>query len=155
MFKCDIKIAPQSALRPRYVTKFKRVLIPKKYRDYKDQMIAEFNQYADDEDLIDVMQNAAFGISLGIIFRFDNRGSRRPFYRKKPDLDNLLKATVDALFESKVNLKMVGYDEGGYPIYKQIVDDSNIVQVTMLKKQVSADEVGQSITIKKIVEEGF
>lgn len=160
MYRIDIDIPPESALRPRFVKKWNRVTTPKKYKRYLNKLINEFNKYADDPDFYDVLHNFKYGISIKVIFKFDRRSQSsnvRPFKRTKPDMDNLLKATVDALFESKINLKLdhTEHDPDGneYPVYKQITDDCNIVHVEMLKINVDSDQVGQTIILKKMLEE--
>lgn len=79
------------------------------------------------------------------------------FHRQRPDNDNLIKATIDSLYESKVNQKIVSYsvdDDGNQiPKYKQITDDSNIVHEDILKLNADPNDVGQEITLYKILEE--
>lgn len=158
MVKLIINEPPESAMRPTYVPDFGRAVTPKKYLQYKNKLIGIFNkEYADNEELRDVLRNSKYGINLKVLFKFDKRNSNRPYHRQRPDLDNLVKATVDALFQSDANRDYLGIkiDEDGneYPDYKLITDDSNIVRMELMKINVPADEVGQEIIIKKMLEE--
>jgi Holliday junction resolvase RusA-like endonuclease len=157
MFKMRTNIPPKSAKRPTFVPKFGRVVTPADYQQNKKKLIAEFNKYADDENLKDVLFNAKYGISIKARYYFDRKNSKTIFHRARPDNDNLIKATIDALYESKVNQKLVGYitdDDGNQiPKYKQISDDSNVVHYDVLKLNVDPEEIGQEVTLSKILEE--
>lgn len=158
MLKIEIPIPPEAASRPEFVAKFKKAIIRKKYKTYKDRMIEEFNKYSDNEELKDILQNAKYGINMKVIYKFDNARNKAIFKRQRPDLDNLVKATIDSLFESKVNNVFDGYDineDTGYrkSKYHQIVDDSNIVRMELIKINTPKEKVGQTVYLSKILEE--
>lgn len=158
MAKMIIDIAPKPAERPRFVADLKRTVTPIKYLDYKNKMIESFNyKYGKDEEIRDILRNAKYGISISILYKFDKKNSNRPYHRQRPDLDNLAKATIDALFESEVNQDFISWEKDvdgrPYKNFKNITDDCNIVMMKLMKINVPAEEVGQEIVIKKMLEE--
>lgn len=157
MFRMEISIPPEAASRPEFVPEFKRAILRPKYRNYKERLTELFNEYADNEELIDIMRNSKYGIDLKVIFKFDNTRNHSIFKRQRPDLDNLVKATIDALFDIDSNKELVGYKKDylgrEVPEFKQIVDDSNIVHFDLTKINVDPEEVGQTIILGKILEE--
>lgn len=166
MFKVTIEGTPKSAKRPNYVPQFGRVITPKDYREYKDWLIGEFNKYANDPELIEVLTKQKYGLSVKLIYRFDRGASYQPFHRNRPDVDNLYKATIDALFQSDVNRIADGFvvDENGQPVddgrgnkivhYKQRIDDSQIVHNETWKLNIdpTKEKPSQTIIIRKIEE---
>lgn len=88
------------------------------------------------------------------------------FYGKRPDIDNLYKAVVDALFLSDVNQVEDGLltDKEGNAVfdrkgnqkikYRQKIDDSRVIHTEILKLRVDcAEDEGFTIMIRNVGKE--
>lgn len=157
MFEAHYKGRPRPAERPRArFSEDKRTYYlynPPSYQKYKAGLTEFFNQFADQEELKELFdpKQLVYGLSLKLIFKLKSKG-QKPFYGKRPDIDNLFKAVADSLFESDVNMIEDGNeqdkagnlitDAAGNPItkYKQKIDDSRIIHTEMLKLRVDEEE---------------
>lgn len=123
------------------------------YTAYKNKLIDTFNGYVDDIDLQQCFSNKFnAGLSVKIVFYLKGNGQKK-LYGMRPDIDNLYKAVIDSLFESKINQIKNGFlvDNNGQFIFdkhgekqlnfKQKMDDSRVVHTELLKIRV--DELKQ------------
>src|SRR5699024_4783957 len=171
MFEAHYSGRPRPAERPR--ARFSAdnrtyyLYNPPTYQKYKAGLRDFFNEYETDESLKELFDPSkiVYGLSVKLIFRLYSKG-KKPFYGKRPDIDNLFKAAVDGLFESNVNLIPDGnekdkegnliVDEKGNPIpkYKQKIDDSRIIHAEQLKLRVDTrEEEGITIIIRNVGKE--
>lgn len=171
MFEAHYTGRPRPAERPR--ARFNQgnrtyyLYTPPAYQEYKSGLIDFFNEFEKDDSLKELFdpKEIVYGLSVKLIFRLKSKG-KKPFYGKRPDIDNLFKAVADSLFESNVNLIPDGYekdeegnlitDSEGNPVtkYKQKIDDSRIIHTEILKLRVdSEEEEGFSIIIRNVGKE--
>lgn len=165
MWKADINgLVPMGASRPRFNPLAGFVYTLPKYAKYKKQLVARFDEFADDADLRECFEECLYGLSIKIVYRAPRYGSKAAFNRRKPDADNLYKATIDALFESKVNQRefvryktkkttgeLVMQDGEPVGVYKHWIDDSNVIHADIWKMNANSEaEIGQTITIARI-----
>lgn len=169
MFKAEYKGRPKPAERPRprlgKNAKFYYMYNPPTYQQYKQELIEFFNQFESDKNFYELFdpKKVFYGLSLKVVFRF-KASAQNPFYTKRPDLDNVLKAVQDALFQCKANLVEDGFmidkgsgelilDENGQPIinYKQRIDDCRVVHFECLKLRVDTEEEeGFLVTLRNV-----
>lgn len=171
MFEAHYSGRPRPAERPRarfnHNNRTYYLYTPPEYQKYKDGVRKFFNQYETDESLKELFDpnKIVYGLSVKLIFRLYSKG-KKPFYGKRPDIDNLFKAIADGLFESNVNLYLDGNetdkegnlitDEEGNPIpkYRQKIDDSRIIHTEQLKLRVDTrEEEGFSVIIRNVGKE--
>lgn len=171
MYKINYYGRPKPAERPRVRFSLSNrnyyLYTPSTYEAYKMDLIAHFNQFEKDADFSCLFnpKKIIYGLSIKIVFRLKGRG-KQPFYGKRPDIDNLMKAVFDALFQSKVNLVEEGIkldkngipllDNNGLPIrhFKQKIDDSRIVHTEVLKLRVNTDkEEGFHLVLRNVGKE--
>lgn len=171
MFEAHYTGRPRPAERPRARFNSGRrsyyLYNPPEYQKYKAGLIDFFNKYEKDESLKEQFDptKIVYGLSVKLIFKLYSKG-KKPFYGKRPDIDNLFKAVTDSLFDSNVNLIPNGNetdkegnlitDAEGKPIpkYKQKIDDSRIIHTEILKLRVdSKEEEGFSIVIRNVGKE--
>lgn len=171
MFEAHYSGRPRPAERPRarfsYDNRSYYIYNPPEYQKYKAVLRDFFNQYEDDAALQELFdpQEIVYGLSVKLIFKLRSKGNK-PFYGKRPDIDNLFKAVTDSLFESNVNQIRNGNeqdkegnlitDEEGNPIpkYKQKIDDSRIIHSEMLKLRVDyEEEEGITIILRNVGKE--
>lgn len=171
MYQIHYKGRPKPAERPRarfsLGNKNYYLYTPPSYEKYKRELIEHFNQFEKEEKFAELFEpkNIVYGLSIKIIFRLKGRG-KQPFYGKRPDIDNLMKAIFDGLFQSNVNLIEDGIeiDKDGVPImdskgepilhFKQKIDDSRIVHTETLKLRVDTEEEeGFQVVIRNVGED--
>ncbi|HLQ96355.1 MAG TPA: RusA family crossover junction endodeoxyribonuclease [Pseudogracilibacillus sp.] len=171
MFETHYKGRPRPAERPRarFSSDSRTYYLynPPSYQKYKAGLTEFFNQFSDDKNLQELFnpKELVYGLSLKLIFRLKGKG-KKPFYGKRPDIDNLFKAVADSLFESNVNLIEDGIEQDkegntvtdayGNPLtkYRQQIDDSRIIHTEMLKLRVdSEEEEGIKIVIRNVGKE--
>lgn len=176
MFKVSWKGRPQPAerARPRFSKNKDSYYMynPPSYQKYQKKLIDFFSKYSDDPELKKLFdkKRLIYGLSVKIVFRLvastgKNQSStgKNPFYGKRPDIDNLYKAVVDALFLSKGNQIEDGFltDADGEPIvdskgdslikYKQKIDDSRVIHTELLKLRVDdEDQEGFTIIVRNV-----
>lgn len=166
MWRATIKGKPKSVNYPYWNPKAKRMFLRSDYVAYKKWLISEFDQYANDPELRKMFDTQKFGLGVKVTYWLPAvNGSTLPTYRSRPDINNLYRATIDALFASKVNMFDTGearYDKDGnrmldykthepLNVMKQRLDDSNITYTAVLKLAAqSAEEVGQMIVIGRV-----
>lgn len=173
MYKLSYQGRPRPAERPRVRfslgNKNYYLYTPPTYEKYKNELIEHFNKFSKDEKFTELFEakNIIYGLSIKIIFKLKGNG-KQPFYGKRPDIDNLMKAIFDALFQSDVNLIEDGIetDKEGIPIvdangdpiprFKQKIDDSRIIHAESLKLRVDKEEEeGVYIVIRNVGEDEF
>lgn len=171
MFKTSWQGRPKPAERPR--TRFSKdkksfyVYNPPSHYLYQQELIRFFSQFKEEHSLVELFEkrHIVYGLSVKLIFRLKSKGEN-PFYGKRPDIDNLYKAVIDALFLSEVNQVEDGFltDKEGNPIfdkkgnqeikYKQKIDDSRVIHTEILKLRVdSAEEEGFTLVIRNVGKE--
>lgn len=177
MFSAEYFGHPRPAERPR--ARFSSnnshyyLYTPPLYAAYKEELIAFFDQFANNTDLKELFdtKKIIFGLSIKIIFKLKGRISKNnnnPFYGMRPDIDNLYKAVVDSLFQSSVNTYPDGFeqnkdgspivDENDVPIlhFRQKIDDSRVIHTELLKLKVAdSSEEGFKIIIKNVGKESI
>lgn len=174
IFKTEFKGRPKPAERPR--ARFSKsgrfyMFTPNSYKNYQKEVTEFFNKFADEPNFKDLFtpNKLVYGLSVTLIFKMTlKKKSANPFYGMRPDIDNLYKAVVDALFLNQVNMKEVGYqldeeenvlfDEDGKPLikYAQRVDDSRVVHTEQLKLRVDyKDEEGFFIKLRNVGKDEF
>lgn len=171
MFKAEWKGRPKPAERPRpRFSKNKKsfyVYNPPNYYLYQKELINFFSSFSEEDNLKELFdkKTLVYGLSVKLIFRLKAKG-KAPFYGLRPDIDNLYKAVVDALFLSECNQLEDGfltdkegneiYDGKGSPLikYKQKIDDSRVIHSEILKLRVdSEEEEGFTIVIRNVGKE--
>lgn len=171
MFKAEWKGRPKPAERPR--TRFSKnkrsfyVYNPPSYYLYQKELVSFFSGFSEDDKLKELFdkKEIVYGLSVKLIFRLKGKGNL-PFYGLRPDIDNLYKAVVDALFLSKCNQIENGIltdnegnpicDRSGTPLikYKQKIDDSRVIHTELLKLRVEEEEEqGFTIIIRNVGKE--
>ncbi|MGP9052393.1 RusA family crossover junction endodeoxyribonuclease [Lactiplantibacillus plantarum] len=168
MFKVSWKGRPQPAerARPRFSKNKDSYYMynPPSYQKYQKKLVDFFSEYSDDPELKKLFdkKRLIYGLSVKIIFHLASNG-KNPFYGKRPDIDNLYKAVVDALFLSKCNQVEDGFltDANGDPIvnskgdplikYKQKIDDSRVIHNELLKLRVDdEDQEGFTLIVRDV-----
>lgn len=171
MFKVSWKGRPKPAERPR--TRFSKdkksfyVYNPPSYYLYQQELIRFFSSFKEEPEMIEMFdkKNLVYGLSIKLIFRLKSSG-KNLFYGKRPDIDNLYKAVVDALFLSDVNQVEDGLltDKEGNAVfdrkgnqkikYRQKIDDSRVIHTEILKLRVdSTEDEGFTIMIRNVGKE--
>lgn len=157
MYQIHYKGRPKPAERPRarfsLGNKNYYLYTPPTYEKYKRDLIEHFNKFENEKEFAELFdpKTLVYGLSVKIVFRLKGKG-KQPFYGKRPDIDNLMKAIFDGLFQSNVNLIEDGIetDKEGNPVvdykgvplphFKQKIDDSRIVHTETLKLRVDTEE---------------
>lgn len=171
MFKVSWEGRPQPTerARPRFAKNKKSYYMynPPSYQDYQKRLVEFFSEYSEDPELKKLFdkKQLIYGLSVKIVFRLSSKGEK-PFYGKRPDIDNLYKAVVDALFLSECNQVEDGYltdsegnqivDSKGMPLikYKQKIDDSRVIHTELLKLRVDdAEQEGFTLVVRDVGKE--
>lgn len=171
MFKVTWEGRPRPAERPRArFSADKRTYFlynPPTYQEYQKTLVEFFNKYQEEESLKELFdkKQLVYGLSVKLIFRIKHKG-KIPFYGLRPDIDNLYKAVVDALFKSNVNQIENGYwvdkngefyldADGNKTIkYKQKIDDSRVIHTELIKLRVDSEaEEGFTVILRNVGKE--